>query len=105
MPLNRKKKHSLYVNCADPFLYLPSSIGTKVVEVKATDDDDPNTANGELRYSLIRDHSAFEINNVTGLFFVCFRCAFVTSLDYESVLTPEVTLSLSAQLCYRLSQV
>uniref|UniRef100_A0A8C9ZA30 Cadherin-5 n=1 Tax=Sander lucioperca TaxID=283035 RepID=A0A8C9ZA30_SANLU len=32
-----------------------STIGTKVVEVRATDADDPTTANGELRYSLAQD--------------------------------------------------
>eukprot|EP00066_Takifugu_rubripes_P012108 XP_011601374.1 PREDICTED: cadherin-5 [Takifugu rubripes] len=44
-----------------------SMIGTKVVEVRATDADDPNTANGELRYSLIQDQSAFEIDSITGV--------------------------------------
>ncbi|KAI3363439.1 hypothetical protein L3Q82_012053 [Scortum barcoo] len=44
-----------------------SMIGTKVVEVRATDADDPTTANGELRYSLTQDLSAFEINSVTGV--------------------------------------
>lgn len=46
-----------------------STIGKKVVEVKATDADDPTTANGELRYSLTRDGdtSAFEINSMTGV--------------------------------------
>ncbi|XP_045926611.1 cadherin-5 [Micropterus dolomieu] len=44
-----------------------SSIGTKVVEVRATDADDPTTANGELRYSLIQDLSAFEIHSITGM--------------------------------------
>lgn len=37
-----------------------------MVEVKATDADDPTTANGELRYSLIQDHSAFQIDSITG---------------------------------------
>lgn len=41
-------------------------LGTKVVEVRATDADDPTTANGELRYSLIQDLSAFQIDSVTG---------------------------------------
>uniref|UniRef100_A0A3B4A5H4 Cadherin-5 n=1 Tax=Periophthalmus magnuspinnatus TaxID=409849 RepID=A0A3B4A5H4_9GOBI len=31
-----------------------SPVGTQIVEVKATDADDPTTANGELRYSLVR---------------------------------------------------
>ncbi|XP_019942681.1 cadherin-5 [Paralichthys olivaceus] len=46
-----------------------STIGTKVVEVRATDADDPTTANGELRYSLTRDGdiSAFQIDSVTGV--------------------------------------
>lgn len=39
------------------------------MEVRATDADDPTTANGELRYSLAPggDLSAFEIDSVTGL--------------------------------------
>lgn len=46
-----------------------SMIGTKVVEVKATDADDPTTANGELRYTLTPngDLSAFEIDTITGV--------------------------------------
>ncbi|XP_034040645.1 cadherin-5 [Thalassophryne amazonica] len=46
-----------------------SKIGTKVVEVRATDADDPTTANGELRYSLMQDGdwSAFEIDPVTAM--------------------------------------
>ncbi|XP_029305204.1 cadherin-5 [Cottoperca gobio] len=46
-----------------------STIGTKVVEVRATDADDPSTANGELRYSLTQgeDVSAFQIDSVTGV--------------------------------------
>ncbi|KAG7512107.1 hypothetical protein JOB18_020379 [Solea senegalensis] len=46
-----------------------SPMGTKVVEVNATDADDPTTANGELRYSLTQygDVSAFEIDSVTGV--------------------------------------
>ncbi|KAM8851698.1 cadherin-5 [Synchiropus picturatus] len=46
-----------------------SSIGTKVIEVRATDADDPTTANGELRYSLINsgDLSAFEIDSISGM--------------------------------------
>uniref|UniRef100_A0A8D3BM65 Cadherin-5 n=1 Tax=Scophthalmus maximus TaxID=52904 RepID=A0A8D3BM65_SCOMX len=45
-----------------------STIGTKVVEVRATDADNPTTANGELRYSLSqsKDLSAFEIDSITG---------------------------------------
>ncbi|KAE8280975.1 Cadherin-5 Vascular endothelial cadherin [Larimichthys crocea] len=43
-----------------------SPIGSKVAQVKATDADDPTTANGDLRYSLIQDYSAFQINDVTG---------------------------------------
>uniref|UniRef100_UPI0037E821B7 cadherin-5 n=1 Tax=Semicossyphus pulcher TaxID=241346 RepID=UPI0037E821B7 len=44
-----------------------STIGTKVVEVRATDADDPTTANGELRYSLTHDLSAFQIDSITGV--------------------------------------
>ncbi|KAK5854344.1 hypothetical protein PBY51_015422 [Eleginops maclovinus] len=46
-----------------------STIGTKVIEVRATDADDPTTANGELKYSLIqdRDISPFEIHSTTGV--------------------------------------
>ncbi|KAM3862896.1 cadherin-5 [Diretmus argenteus] len=46
-----------------------SRIGTKVVEVRATDADDPTTANGELRYSLRPegDRSAFDIDTITGM--------------------------------------
>uniref|UniRef100_A0A7N8YLK3 Cadherin-5 n=1 Tax=Mastacembelus armatus TaxID=205130 RepID=A0A7N8YLK3_9TELE len=46
-----------------------SMIGTKVVEVRATDADDPTTANGELSYSLTPDGdlSSFEIDRVTGV--------------------------------------
>ncbi|KAL6102209.1 cdh5 [Pungitius sinensis] len=46
-----------------------SSIGTKVVEVTATDADDPSTANGELRYSLAPqgDFAAFNIHSETGV--------------------------------------
>lgn len=46
-----------------------STIGTKVVEVRATDADDPTTANGELRYSLTPagDMSAFEIDSISGV--------------------------------------
>lgn len=43
-------------------------LGTKIIEVKATDADDPTTANADLRYSLTRDGetSAFKIDSVTG---------------------------------------
>lgn len=41
-------------------------LGTKVIEVKASDADDPSTANGELRYSLIQDNTPFEIDSITG---------------------------------------
>ncbi|XP_059215275.1 cadherin-5 [Centropristis striata] len=46
-----------------------SAIATQVVKVRATDADDPTTANGELRYSLTPagDLSAFEINSITGV--------------------------------------
>ncbi|KAK1905844.1 Cadherin-5, partial [Dissostichus eleginoides] len=46
-----------------------STIGTKVIEVRATDADDPTTANGELKYSLIQDRaiSPFEIHSTTGV--------------------------------------
>ncbi|XP_074503492.1 cadherin-5 [Sebastes fasciatus] len=46
-----------------------STIGTKVVEVRATDADDASTANGELRYSLNQDGdlSAFQIDSITGV--------------------------------------
>ncbi|XP_039995704.1 cadherin-5 [Xiphias gladius] len=46
-----------------------SPMATKVVEVRATDADDPTTANGELRYSLTQDGdlSAFEIDSITGV--------------------------------------
>ncbi|XP_071767832.2 cadherin-5 [Centroberyx gerrardi] len=46
-----------------------SKIGTKVVEVRATDADDPTTANGELRYTLTQhgDRSTFEIDSFTGM--------------------------------------
>lgn len=41
-------------------------LGTKVIQVMATDADDPTTANGELRYSLIQDFSAFQIDSLSG---------------------------------------
>lgn len=34
--------------------------------MKATDADDPTTANGELKYSLLQDYSVFEIHKDTG---------------------------------------
>ncbi|XP_041866187.1 cadherin-5 [Melanotaenia boesemani] len=37
-----------------------SEIGTKVVEVIATDADDPTTANAELKYTLIDGHTLYE---------------------------------------------
>lgn len=43
--------------------------GTKVAEVRATDADDPTTANGEIRYSLVQDQAAFQIDSVTGASF------------------------------------
>lgn len=55
------------MSTAGTFPYLLSSTGTIVAEVRATDADDPSTANGELRYSLIQDQSAFEIDSITGL--------------------------------------
>ncbi|XP_061767340.1 cadherin-5 [Nerophis ophidion] len=58
-----------------------STIGTKVIEVRATDADDPTTANGELRYSLTPDGdlAAFEIDSVTGMV----SCK-TTALDRET---------------------
>ncbi|XP_019719529.1 cadherin-5 [Hippocampus comes] len=58
-----------------------STIGTKVIEVRATDADDPTTANGELRYSLTPDGdlSAFEIDSITGMI----SCK-VSTLDRET---------------------
>lgn len=41
--------------------------GTIVTEVRATDADDPTTANGEIKYSLIQDQSAFQIDSNTGV--------------------------------------
>lgn len=42
-----------------------------MIEVRATDADDPTTANGELRYSLTPDGdlSGFEIDSITGFYF------------------------------------
>ncbi|XP_061693295.1 cadherin-5 [Syngnathoides biaculeatus] len=58
-----------------------STVGTKVIEVRATDADDPTTANGELRYSLTPDGdlSAFEIDSITGMI----SCK-VSTLDRET---------------------
>lgn len=56
-------------------------VGTKIVEVKATDADDPTTANGELRYSLIRGGDGkFQIDEITGML-SCSR----GDLDRESI--------------------
>lgn len=45
-----------------------ATVGTKIVEVKATDADDPTTANGELRYSLLRGGDGkFQIDEITGM--------------------------------------
>lgn len=52
--------------CFKILFYIYVHLGTKVVEVRATDADDPTTANGELRYSLIQDLSAFQIDSITG---------------------------------------
>lgn len=46
-----------------------TTAGTEVVEVKATDADDSSTANGELRYSLVQDQGAFQIDSITGASF------------------------------------
>lgn len=35
----------------------------------ATDADDSSTANGELRYSLLQDQAAFQIDSITGVSF------------------------------------
>lgn len=40
-----------------------------MAEVRATDADDPTTANGELRYSLVQDQAAFQIDSITGASF------------------------------------
>ncbi|KAM4607404.1 cadherin-5 [Polymixia lowei] len=58
-----------------------SRIGTKVIQVKATDADDPTTANGELRYSLRPegDRSLFEIDTISGVI-----TAKTDSLDRET---------------------
>lgn len=37
--------------------------------MRATDADDPTTANGELRYSLVQDQGAFQIDSITGASF------------------------------------
>lgn len=70
MDAAQQKKRVFVVTRSDAVLCLRSNTGTKVVEVRATDADDPTTANGELRYSLIQDQSAFEIDSITGLCFV-----------------------------------
>ncbi|XP_072293390.1 cadherin-5 [Eucyclogobius newberryi] len=58
-----------------------SPVGTEIVVVKATDADDPSTANGELRYSLVRGGDGkFQINEVTGML----SCS-QGDLDRESV--------------------
>ncbi|KAM7385280.1 hypothetical protein PAMP_001368 [Pampus punctatissimus] len=58
-----------------------SMIGTKVVEVRATDADDPTTANGDLMYTLTQDGdlSAFQINSITGVI----SCK-ISTLDRET---------------------
>ncbi|KAF3707971.1 Cadherin-5 Vascular endothelial cadherin [Channa argus] len=58
-----------------------SHVGTTVVEVRATDEDDPTTANGVLSYSLTEagDISAFEIESFTGMI----RCK-TNTLDRET---------------------
>ncbi|XP_044227926.1 cadherin-5 [Thunnus albacares] len=58
-----------------------SPIGAQVVKVRATDADDPTTANGELRYTLIPngDVSAFQIHTVTGMI----TCK-ISTLDRET---------------------
>uniref|UniRef100_A0AAV2JMH6 Cadherin domain-containing protein n=1 Tax=Knipowitschia caucasica TaxID=637954 RepID=A0AAV2JMH6_KNICA len=58
-----------------------AAVGTKVVVVKATDADDTNTANGELRYSLLRGGDGkFQIDDISGMV-TCSRA----DLDRESV--------------------
>lgn len=45
-----------------------AAIGTEIMKVTATDADDPTTANGELRYSLIEGgNGKFKINDKTGM--------------------------------------
>ncbi|XP_024254812.1 cadherin-5 isoform X2 [Oncorhynchus tshawytscha] len=44
-----------------------SKSGTKVIEVTATDADDPTTANGELAYTLLEGGDFFNIDNTTGI--------------------------------------
>lgn len=44
-------------------------LATRVVEVKATDADDPTTPNGQLRYSFVTkvgEQSKFSIDSITG---------------------------------------
>uniref|UniRef100_A0A673YEL6 Cadherin-5 n=1 Tax=Salmo trutta TaxID=8032 RepID=A0A673YEL6_SALTR len=42
-------------------------VGTKVIEVTATDADDPTTANGELAYTLLEGGDFFNIDSTTGI--------------------------------------
>ncbi|CDQ71139.1 unnamed protein product [Oncorhynchus mykiss] len=44
-----------------------SKRGTKVIEVTATDADDPTTANGELDYKLLEGGDFFNIDSTTGI--------------------------------------
>ncbi|XP_045081009.1 cadherin-5 [Coregonus clupeaformis] len=44
-----------------------SKRGTKVIEVTATDADDPTTANGELAYKLLEGGDVFNIDSTTGV--------------------------------------
>ncbi|KAJ0066811.1 hypothetical protein NL108_002862 [Boleophthalmus pectinirostris] len=45
-----------------------ATIGTEILQVKATDADDPSTANGDLRYSLVRGGDGkFQIHHETGM--------------------------------------
>ncbi|KAK7902010.1 hypothetical protein WMY93_018779 [Mugilogobius chulae] len=68
-----------------------SPVGTKIMTVKATDADDPTTANGELRYSLVRGGDGkFQIDEITGML-SCSRA----DLDRESV--PQYILVVRAQ--------
>lgn len=47
-------------------------VGSKVIEVTATDADDPTTANGELAYTLLEGGDFFNIDSTTGR-----RCSFI----------------------------
>lgn len=100
--------------CFEILFYIYVHLGTKVVEVRATDADDPTTANGELRYSLIQDLSAFQIDSITGAWLLsCSNIVFFLLgvdvqavfglLGYESELTSRITPSLSVCLCHCLS--